>query len=185
MRNRRAIGFSLALMSLTGGCGGPAKPESSPLPKAEPAPWSVTMLDPTEPTPAYLSNGMIGIRIGRDGTFDGLALFDIAEYEKSGEEKILRSGIPFQLGWAPAEGWTAGRKPEARFWDLKTVTEYSQALEFKTGVLHTRWKAQVGSRGVAAVQVSPPSKNGSSAGTPQANRSTLSAMRMRVTPEPS
>ncbi len=90
------------------GCGDQTSATSSNTPKAAspraglnespkvapPRANSVECWDSTNPIPAYLSNGIIGIRVGRDGSGTGpdgksLPMFAIDQYQQTGEEKII------------------------------------------------------------------------------------------------
>ncbi|HTQ09862.1 MAG TPA: hypothetical protein VMI31_07310, partial [Fimbriimonadaceae bacterium] len=121
---------------IVGGC--TAKlPASIPVAhKAAPAdPWTMTCLDPTDPEPALLWNGQIGIRIGRDGTGSG-PMFLIDEYDTTGEEKIRELKDPLQ------GAWVAGTD-DIRLSPAGSA-DYRQQLDMSTGLLTTRWSQTVG-----------------------------------------
>ena len=95
LRVRRALLLSLLLCP---GCG-PANRkvripgDRGPLAAAPLDPWVLTTLNGRDPEPAYLSNGLIGVRIGRNASGLGpdgkpLGFYMIDEYEGTGEEKI-------------------------------------------------------------------------------------------------
>jgi len=96
-------------------------------------------MDATAPEPALLWNGLIGVRIGRDGTgvgVDGkpLGFFAIDEYDTTGEEKIRSLPNPLPTGFAD------GNTPI----NLKGgASGYEQTLDMKTGILGTRWQTAV------------------------------------------
>jgi len=103
--------------------------------KTAPAdPWVMTCLDPTEPNPALLWNGRIGIRIGRDGT-GSAPMFLIDEYDTAGEEKIRELKNPF------AGQWTAGADGVPL--SPAGSEDYQQELEMKSGLLTTRWSQTI------------------------------------------
>jgi trehalose/maltose hydrolase-like predicted phosphorylase len=126
----------LVLMFALAGCAKPgpdAKNVAAPAPAAPPAPWSVSTLDPADPTPALLWNGLVGIRLGRDATGNGQPFFSSDSYQGEGEEKIVELPNPM-----PLEMQIAGviLAPEAG-------RNYRQTLDFRTGVLETAWKQAV------------------------------------------
>lgn len=118
------------------GCGSQPVANSHPAPGAAPAPadpWSVTCTDSADTTPALLWNGLIGVRIGRDGTGMGLPFFMIDSYETLGEEKILSLPNPLAIEW----------KSGTRTLSPKGASSYRQTLDFRSGMLTTEWKASV------------------------------------------
>lgn len=127
------LALSLALMA----CGGPERPPSV-APKVAPNgpadPWVLSTHDLHNKTPALLWNGLIGMRLGRDGTGADsagkpLPMFFIDEYETTGEEKIkpIASFLQFKF----SDG--------SPLLDLKTAGPYTQTLDMRTGVLKTVW----------------------------------------------
>ena len=112
-------------------------------------PWMITTLDGSGGEPAYLSNGLIGVRIARNGGGLGpdgkpLGFFMVDEYEPSGEEKIRPMPNPLLVTWA------LGNEPYREGGDLTKTggtpldprggTDYRQSLDMRTGVLSTGWK---------------------------------------------
>src|SRR5579862_1843752 len=97
-------------------------------------PWVLTCLDPTEPNPALLWNGQIGIRIGRDGTGSG-PMFLIDEYDTKAEEKIR------ELQNVLEGTWTAG--PDSVPLSPRGTADYKQTLDIRSGLLTTTWSQMV------------------------------------------
>jgi trehalose/maltose hydrolase-like predicted phosphorylase len=104
--------------------------------KAAPAdPWILACNDPRATEPALLWNGLIGIRLGRDGNAaPGDTLFMIDQYEKSGEEKIIP--LPNPVGVQIDEGSRELNAPEA-------MKNYAQRLDMRTGVLTSEWDTDI------------------------------------------
>lgn len=99
-------------------------------------PWVLSWTDPQTGTPASLSNGLLGLRIGRTGTgLDAsgapLPCFFHEEYETSGEEKIRTLPNPLAVS-ATIDG---------RPLNLSAATGYRQRIDLRTGVLVTEWKS--------------------------------------------
>lgn len=120
MRKRVAL-FAFALAA---GCGGPKeqpKPVYAPPPPVVDA-WVLGTRDARAEEPALLWNGLIGIRILRDGA--GGAFFAIDEYETTGEEKIRMLPNPLGVG---ANGLIDLNRP------------YDQSLDMRSAVLTTRY----------------------------------------------
>lgn len=139
----RYLAVALLAASLIGCRNDSSPPEPAKASKA-PAngpvdPWVLSTTDPKNPTPAVLWNGLIGVRIGRDGTAiddqDRPGLFAIDEYETEGEEKIKPV-----IGNALSGGITMGDM------DLSDdmSSGYLQALDMRTGMLRTWWKSKEG-----------------------------------------
>ncbi len=113
----------------------------------------LTNRDPSAEAPALLWNGLIGVRIGRNGSGLGqdgkpLGFFMIDEYQPSGEEKTLPLPNPILVTWAVGnELFTPENKTTHDFLksggtplDPRQAKEYSQSLDMRTGVLTTEWK---------------------------------------------
>ena len=145
----RRLGL-LALLVTLAGCHRDAA--DTPLAKVAPPPpldpWIVTTLDGADAEPAYLSNGLIGVRVGRnagglgpDGKPLGFSMID--EVDPTGEEKIRPLPNPLLVAWA------LGNEPYKRGADLTKTggtpldprggTGYRQSLDMRTGVLTTSW----------------------------------------------
>jgi len=104
-------------------------------------PWVIEATDPIATEPALLWNGLIGIRIGRDGTgldADGkpLPFFEINEYDTKGEEKIRTLPNPLSTTITI----------DHQKLDPRQATDYSQRLNLKDGTLLTSWHQAVGSK---------------------------------------
>jgi trehalose/maltose hydrolase-like predicted phosphorylase len=129
--------------ALLSGCRHSAE-TSKTYPAPKPDPWVLSCLDPTNPTPALLWNGLIGVRVGRDGTGLGpqlveadrqaLPFFTISEYEPRGEENIQPLPNPLAVSWA------VNGNPL----DPGRGDDYSQTLDMRTGVLTTCWSQPFG-----------------------------------------
>ena len=111
-------------------------------------PWVLTTLDGAGGEPAYLSNGLIGVRVGRSaGGLDPdgkpLGFFMIDEYEPSGEEKIRPMPNPLlvtvAIGNEPYREGGETVKTGGTPLDPRGGTDYRQALDMRTGVLTTSW----------------------------------------------
>lgn len=128
--------LAVGLVLFAAGCQPrPSTTQSPPASKAPLDPWVAATRDPLVGTPALLWNGLIGVRLGRDGSGLGafglpLPTFKIDEYDPKGEEKILTLANPF------ADTWTFDGKPI----DLRNSTDYEQRLDFRTGVLTTQFR---------------------------------------------
>jgi len=105
----------------------PDKPKEVTRKVAPLDPWVLTTLDSEDKTPALLWNGLIGIRIGRDGGGKGQPFFSIDEYDTKGEEKIrtLESPLPY--------GFLLDGKP------MPITGDYKQSLDMRTSELTTQW----------------------------------------------
>lgn len=122
MRKRVAL-FAFALAA---GCG---VPKEAPTPVYAPPPpvvdaWVLGTRDARAEEPALLWNGLIGVRIGRDGSGIDQGFFAIDEYDTQGEEKIR--ALPNPLGNG-TKGLLALDRP------------YDQSLDMRSGVLTTRY----------------------------------------------
>lgn len=112
-------------------CGCSRPPESvrpsKKIPNADP--WVLTCLDPLAPEPAYLSNGLMGLRIGRDGFGAPDHFFLAGAYTKDSTESLL--ALPSPLGGSMS-GIGNGF--------FTRVSDYKQTLDMRTGLLHTQWR---------------------------------------------
>ena len=145
---RRASPFLLLLLV---GCGGPKKAAVVPLVSPAPlSPWTLTTLDGRDPEPAYLSNGLLGVRVGRNASGLGpdgkpLGFFMIDEYEPKGEEKIRPLPNPLLVTLAVGNKTYQGGddydflKSGGTPLDPRGGTDYRQMLDMRTGVLKTFW----------------------------------------------
>lgn len=158
----RTAAFGIALLALNG-CG--PKPESAPstdpvhtATKTPADPWVLGTTDPVASSPAYLSNGLIGVRVGRAGNgldFDGkpLSFLMIDEYDQAGEEKILPLPSPLLVTVSVGNSLYNGGK-EYDFLksggtpiDPRKGTGYSQTLDMRTGILRTEWTQRTAEAG--------------------------------------
>jgi trehalose/maltose hydrolase-like predicted phosphorylase len=122
MRKRVAL---LAFALLAVGCGGPKeapKAVYAPPPPAVDA-WVLGTRDARAEEPALLWNGLIGVRIKRDGSGAEDGFFAIDEYDVTGEEKIR--ALPNPLGHLDGK--------------LDPNRPYDQSLDMRSGVLTTRY----------------------------------------------
>lgn len=146
VRSRMGWMGAIAAIGLAGCHGGGETAQTPTAMKSKPAPvdpWVLTCVDPNATEPALLWNGLIGVRIGRDGTGIGgdgkpLPMFAIDEYEKTGEEKIVPQANPLVMKLAA----TSGANREAL--DPRKGTAYSQRVNMHTGELTTEWQQKVG-----------------------------------------
>jgi trehalose/maltose hydrolase-like predicted phosphorylase len=139
-------GFLLFGLILAG-CGptGASKPTATNTPDASaPAaagpvdPWVLEAVDVNDSEPALLWNGLIGVRIARDGSGLGpdskpLGFFCVDEYDTSGEEKIRTLPNPL----------AATFKSGLDTIDPQNGTGYRQTLDMGTGMLTTEWVQEV------------------------------------------
>ncbi len=121
------------------GCG--RRPTSHvPLPSSLPAdPWKLISFNPSDNAPAWLSNGLIGIRIGKDGSgfaSDGRSLpfFKIDEYQPNGEEKIYELQNPLGIRWTL----------DGRPWNFARFESYRAEIDMRDGVLRCAWHTEGG-----------------------------------------
>lgn len=96
------------------------QPESK-VPVKAAGPWVLETTDMSTGPDAILWNGVIGVRASRQGLIS--ELYDINEYEQSGEEKL--KSVPT---WFPPE-----LTPPA------AGQNYGQSLDLRTGTLYTHW----------------------------------------------
>lgn len=123
MRKRVA----LLAFALVAGCGGPK--EAPPKATYAPPPpvvdaWVLGTRDARAEEPALLWNGLIGVRVNRDGSGAENGFFAIDEYDVEGEEKIR--ALPNPLGTG-TKGLLDPNRP------------YEQNLDMRSGVLTTRY----------------------------------------------
>ncbi|HEY0867390.1 MAG TPA: hypothetical protein VGE01_08430, partial [Fimbriimonas sp.] len=140
------------------GCGSPSPDEVSnkdPIvrtgstytqPPADP--WVLATTDPQAPEPAWLSNGLVGIRLGRGGIgYDvegkSLPFFLADEYETTGEEKIRTLPNPVDVLIDDASNVFYGSEP-------RDIQDYRQELDMRTGILSTSWTEKLGGSGGTA-----------------------------------
>ena len=146
---RRAFPFFF-LVAL--GCGRPSAPSAAKVAVPAPLdPWVLTTLDGSGGEPAYLSNGLIGVRIGRNAGGLGpdgkpLGFFMVDEVETSGEEKIRPLPSPLLVSLAIGNKTYEGGndydflKSGGTPLDPRGGRDYRQSLDMRTGVLTTQWK---------------------------------------------
>ena len=108
----------------------------------------LTTLDGSGGEPAYLSNGLIGVRVGRNGGGLGpdgkpLGFLMIDEVEPTGEERIRPMPNPLLVTWAlGVEPYRRGVDPTKTGGtplDPRGGTDYRQSLDMRNGVLTTAW----------------------------------------------
>ncbi|HWD41010.1 MAG TPA: glycosyl hydrolase family 65 protein [Fimbriimonas sp.] len=142
-----------ACLALCAGCTSKNHAAEAGQAPVEPASaWTVTSHDPSGGAPALLWNGLIGVRIAKNGgglASDGkpLGFFMIDEYEKGGEEKILQMPNPILVTWAVGNSLYSDADKEKHDFlksggtplDPRNGTGYTQQLDMKTGTLHTEW----------------------------------------------
>lgn len=139
-RPRAVAGAVVALAALfLAGCGGKkAEVIRYPAPKVDP--WVLEWRDPTVTTPAWLSNGLIGVRVGRDGTGSGQPAFDISAYQKAGTEEKLEP----QPNLLNCTIEVAGQRI-----DPIGCKDYRQVLDMRTGQLTTTWTQRIGDQALS------------------------------------
>lgn len=133
----------LALLLAVVGCSSnpapsPALPEKKAYQRAPAEPWIVSTLDSTAETPAWVSNGFLGFRVGRDGLgAQGPAtFFRIDRFQQSGEEKIEGMSSPL------IASMTLNGQPI-----LQGAKDYAQTLDLKRGLpdqVKTVWSLKDG-----------------------------------------
>ncbi len=128
-------------------------------------PWVLTTLDGHGGEPAYLSNGLIGVRIGRSaGGLDPegkpLGFFMVDEYEPKGEERIRSMPHPLLVTLAVGNKTYQGGndydflKSGGTPLDPRGGTGYRQTLDMRTGILKTFWE-QAGVRVSCSTSMHP------------------------------
>ena len=137
--------------------------DRGPLATAPLDPWVLTTLDGRDPEPAYLSNGLIGVRVGRNASGLGpdgkpLGFFMIDEYDGTGEEKIRPLPNPLLVTFAVGNKTYQGGddydflKSGGTPLDPRGGTDYRQTLDMRDGTLTTSWtQAGVAVRCVTAM----------------------------------
>lgn len=143
----------LVLLAAVVGCNRSSSPATAAktAPPAPIDPWVLATLDGRGGEPAYLSNGLIGVRVGRNGggldpTGKPYGFFMIDEYDPTGEEKIRPLPNPLLVAWAVGNKTYQGGnaydfvKSGGTPLDPRGGTDYRQALDMRTGVLTTEWK---------------------------------------------
>lgn len=146
MKLTRSLLGVVLLVAATGGAWyffkGSRQPDEIP-DNDPPHPWKVTCVNPNLNEPALLWNGEFGLRISRRGFgYDEagkpLEAFNMANYEASGEEKILVQENPLD-----SHILMNGK-------DISTarLSGYKQVLDFKTGILRTSYRAEAGGANV-------------------------------------
>lgn len=130
---RRARWSLLVSIAVLGACGKPAPPPPAP---RTVDPWVLDTANASKAAPALLTNGLLGMRLGRDGSgygVDGkvLPVLTIDGYQRTGEEKIEVQAHPFLVRWT-LDGETL--LPDRS-------RPYSQTLDMRTGVLTTKWES--------------------------------------------
>lgn len=120
------------------GCGPkpPPAPAVAHWPAAKADPWRLICTDPTQTTPALLTNGLIGVRIGRlaSGWEDGKSLpcYTWAHFQAQGEEKIEPVPSPLGVSWSV----------EGRPVTVDRLVAYEQSLDMRSGVLRTTFSVE-------------------------------------------
>ena len=131
---------------------------------AKPDGWILTTHEAGSGAPALLWNGLIGVRIARNGGGLGpdgkpLGFYMIDEYEHAGEEKILPLPDPILVTWAVGnelstpsdktqhDPLNSGGTPL----DPAGSDDYSQSLDMRNGVLTTKWGQQVADKSLTIV----------------------------------
>ncbi len=124
---RRIAALFLVLGTLLIGCKGPqekAPPSAGARPVVATDPWLLTCDDANDHSPALLWNGLVGFRIARDAAANNIAMYDIDDYDTTGEERI---NVEASL-----------LKSKSDF-DAAKAKDYFQALDMRTGILSTSW----------------------------------------------
>ncbi|MBS1706118.1 MAG: glycoside hydrolase family 65 protein [Armatimonadetes bacterium] len=113
--------------------------------RAKPEAYRAVNLDPKAKEPALLWNGILGVRInrlglGRDAEGDDLPAFHCDLYESTGEEKIVPALNVLNFDWE-----IGGKKLEEH-----AIENYTESLDFKTGVLSQSYRLVGGGPSVTA-----------------------------------
>ncbi len=130
--------FALLALALVGlsGCAKPPEAKARTWPKAPADPWRLVCTDPTQTTPAFLTNGWIGVRLNRLASgWEGetsLPAFAAHAYQTEGEEKI--EALPNPLGVQ----WSLGDKPVS----TGDLIAYEQVLDMKSGAMTTAFSVE-------------------------------------------
>lgn len=127
-------GKIIAILSVFGlllsGCGKGSSPGAKTSQAAPVDPWLITNLDSSTETPALLWNGLIGFRT-HAMTQEAAQAFDITEYQKSGEEKILPLTNPIDGYWT----LTGSEKKLGS----KELRDFKEVLSFRDGSIQRKW----------------------------------------------
>lgn len=127
--------LAVALVGLSG-CAKPPEPKARTWPKAPADPWRLVCTDPTQTTPAFLTNGWIGVRLNRLASgWEGetsLPAFAAHAYQTEGEEKI--EALPNPIGVQ----WSLGDKPVTP----DDLIAYEQVLDMKSGAMTTSFSVE-------------------------------------------
>ena len=127
--------LAVALVGLSG-CAKPPEAKARTWPKAPADPWRLVCTDPTQTTPAFLTNGWIGVRLNRLASgWEGetsLPAFAAHAYQTEGEEKI--EALPNPLGVQ----WSLGDKPVS----TGDLIAYEQVLDMKSGAMTTSFSVE-------------------------------------------
>jgi len=92
-------------------------------------------MKPNEPTPALLWNGLMGLRVGTHLlTHPDGALFDIAKYQTTGEEKIQPQPNPVQIVV----------DHESNEVDPSLAKNFTSQLDMRTGMIRASWTEGAG-----------------------------------------
>jgi hypothetical protein len=123
----------LAAVGLVGwGCSpAPTKASSDPKPTVASGPTNLlTVTDPLAEPSAWLSNGLVGVRVNRRGDGDGEPYFSINGYQTTGEEKLFAEPSPVLPLF----------KVDDRLPMPSEFEEYKQVLDTATGILRTKYR---------------------------------------------
>jgi trehalose/maltose hydrolase-like predicted phosphorylase len=126
-------GWILVAVGLVGwGCNpAPTKDSTDPKPTVAAGPTNLlTVTDPLAEPSAWLSNGLVGLRINRRGDGEGEPMFLADGYATTGEEKIL----PMPSLLHPIF------KIDGSFPKLSELEVYEQVLDTATGDLKTKYR---------------------------------------------
>jgi trehalose/maltose hydrolase-like predicted phosphorylase len=154
----------LFIILLAAGCSS----HSSPAAKSTSAPssdiWTLTCTAPNDPMPALLWNGLVGVRIGRNGSGmdpngKPLGFFMCDEYDSTGEEKIRPMPNPILVTIAVGNESFDPKDPQdhdplksgGTMLDPRKGEGYSQILDMKAGTLTTSWRQATPEAGVVRV----------------------------------
>jgi len=125
---RTGILGGLVLLTIAG-CSKSANESQTSVAPLKPDPWVLSCNDPNAEQPALLWNGLLGVRIGRDGAFVGNR-FEIDAYESEGEEKIMPLPALHQATW----------QVNGEILSPKQGKHYLQSLDMRDGLLKTAWQ---------------------------------------------
>jgi trehalose/maltose hydrolase-like predicted phosphorylase len=126
----RTIGFKLSAALICAWiCAGGCTPEKATVPTKAADPWVLSSQGSKVEDPALLWNGLLGFRLGPDGSGHGLPFFAIDEYDTAGEEKLRALPNPLDIRF------TADGKPLV----LDPKRPFHHELDMRTGELRTHW----------------------------------------------